>query len=299
MLRHLASHLPFFASVAKHLSFSKAADDLALSQSAVSYQINKLEDKLGFKLFLRGKGSKVELSEKGTMLLNEYIYMEKGFDQLLSIIQTHNKRTNIKLTAPVDLGVKVLVPLLKTLENNDLHIELDLNDELISLKKSQFDLSIRNNRSEPGLQYTELTEIENVIVCSESYAEKSKIRHITDINETHRLLVRDKQISSSWQSIFNTCSRDFTQHQNKQLISNSFGILEAVTSGFGIGILPKYFVNQQAHVNAIRQILLSPAIIKPTKFYIAYQDSTMARKWALQLKDVLNNRLSATIWAQR
>ena len=292
MLRHLISHFPFFYCVANHLNFSKAADELALSQSAISYQIHKLEDKLGFKLFIRGKGSKVELSDKGKRLYNEYSAMEKGFNQLLGDIQNHRKRKNIKITTPVDFGVKIITPLLAKLESESIFVELDLNDELILLARSEFDLSIRNNKSEQGLEYLELVEIENVLFCSENYAQKYKITQFSDINNIHRLLVRDKNKSNSWGSIFNSSGQCFSAHQNKQIISNSFGIMEAANSGLGIGILPRYFVEPQLKSNKLRLIQTIPATIKPTKFYLAYQKSTMAHIWALKVKKVVQHCLT-------
>ena len=53
MIKSLLPYLPGFAAVAEHQSFSRAADELALSQAAVSYQIKQLEERLGFALFIR------------------------------------------------------------------------------------------------------------------------------------------------------------------------------------------------------------------------------------------------------
>lgn len=78
MFKSIVAHLPYYAAVAKHLSFSKAASELSISQSAMSYQIQKLESKLGFSLLIRGQGSKVEMSDRGKLLLNEYLLMEKA-----------------------------------------------------------------------------------------------------------------------------------------------------------------------------------------------------------------------------
>ena len=57
-----------FEAVARHLSFRAAADELYLTQSAISRQIQALEDDLGAVVFLRGT-RKVELTQAGHMLL--------------------------------------------------------------------------------------------------------------------------------------------------------------------------------------------------------------------------------------
>lgn len=51
--RYQLSKLHTFESAARHLSFALAAEELCISPSAVSHQINKLEEELNFKLFER------------------------------------------------------------------------------------------------------------------------------------------------------------------------------------------------------------------------------------------------------
>lgn len=57
-----------FEAAARHLSFTKAADELHVTQGAVSKQIIRLERRLGGKLFLR-KARVIELTENGALLL--------------------------------------------------------------------------------------------------------------------------------------------------------------------------------------------------------------------------------------
>ncbi len=58
------SALRAFETAARHLSFTAAADELAMTQAAVSYQIKILEERLGIRLFDRRR-RKVELTEAG------------------------------------------------------------------------------------------------------------------------------------------------------------------------------------------------------------------------------------------
>ncbi len=61
-------HLRAFLAVARHLNFRAAADDMALTQSAISRQIQALEGEIGVALFLRHTRA-VELTSAGTQLL--------------------------------------------------------------------------------------------------------------------------------------------------------------------------------------------------------------------------------------
>jgi len=138
MLKRLSNHLPYFSAVARNLSFSNAANELAVSQPSISYQIKCLEDKLGFQLFVRGQGSKVELTQKGNKLFQEYVILERNFNQVVLDTQVNQSRTTLAITAPVDFGVKLLAPMLSELEMDKLIINLDLTDKVVDFKKSEF-----------------------------------------------------------------------------------------------------------------------------------------------------------------
>lgn len=284
MLNKIISHLPYLTAVAKHNSFSKAADEIALTQSALSYQIQKLEEKLGFKVFVRGKGSKIELTRKGELLVDEFNRLEKGFNHLLGDIQIHQKKTNVKISLPVDFGVKVITPLLPIFENENIPLELDLSDDVISLKKSEFDFAIRNTRNEKGVAYLELLKIENVVFCSKEYADKYNLKTTSDIKQCHRLIVRNKFRSQSWEFVFQKIGGSFQTHQNKQLISNSFGMLESALASFGICILPKYFLSD---LEKNKRIVVLEDAVKPTTYFIAYQESSVAEKWTRLIKKII------------
>ena len=61
-----------FEAASRHLSFTAAADELGMTQAAVSYQIRLLEEKLGLQLFFR-RTRKVELTEQGSQLSSKVI----------------------------------------------------------------------------------------------------------------------------------------------------------------------------------------------------------------------------------
>lgn len=286
MFRQLSAHLPFFVAVSKHLSFSKAAQELSLSQSAISYQIRTLEEKLGFKLFIRGQGSKVTLSEKGKLIYLEYSHMEKQFNQLLSDIQIHRSKSSIKITAPVDFGAKILTALIPKLERNGLLIDLDLSDHHVELKNSKFDLAIRDNNNEAGLEYIELSNQKNVLVCSPNFAKQHTLTSHQNINEHHKIIVRNKEVSRTWNEFLRSKNQNFTERGNKQVIASSFGILEATIAGVGLAILPKYFVQSAIENNVLIEIYTPVELLPKTTFFIAFQPSTVASRWSLMLKEV-------------
>lgn len=280
MLRHLANHLPYFSAVAKNLSFSNAANELAVSQPSISYQIKCLEEKLGFQLFIRGQGNKVELTNKGSKLFQEYAILERNFNQVIFDTQLNQHRTKLEMTAPVDLGVKFIAPMLPQLEMDKLIINLDLTDEVVDFKKSKFDFSVRNNTNESGLEYLSLMAAKNILVCSEQYAKTNQLSKFDDINELHRIIVRSSVKSNTWEKLFLKHSKHFHLHKNMQVINNSFGLYQAIISNAGIGILPEYFVDKTNN----NGLYIFDESVSETPYYLAYQPSYVAKKWATLIK---------------
>jgi LysR family transcriptional regulator, glycine cleavage system transcriptional activator len=97
-----------FEAVARHLSFTRAADELALTQSAVSHQIRALEERLGARLFQR-RHRAIELSADGHTLLEG---VRAGLDSILFASERVRSRRRVgvlTIAAPAAFAVWWLV----------------------------------------------------------------------------------------------------------------------------------------------------------------------------------------------
>ncbi|MEM7293017.1 MAG: LysR family transcriptional regulator, partial [Pseudomonadota bacterium] len=83
-----------FTAVASHLSFTRAASELNLTKGAVSYQIKRLEDDLGFAVFERGKRG-IVLTDRGERLLRT---CRTALDDIESEIESLRRDDNKKIT---------------------------------------------------------------------------------------------------------------------------------------------------------------------------------------------------------
>ncbi len=187
--------------------------------------------------------------------------------------------------APIDFGVKLLTPALSQLEMNKLIINLDLSDQVINFKRSNFDFSIRNNTKEEGLEYLSLLNATNLLVCSQDYAHKNQLNVFSDITKKHRLITRNAHKSNTWENIFIKHGKLFQTHKNIQVINNSFGIQEAMIAGTGIAILPDYFIEHHYK----DKIFIFNELINKTEFFLAYQPSYIAKKWANKIRTSIIN----------
>ncbi|MGR5176492.1 LysR substrate-binding domain-containing protein [Vibrio parahaemolyticus] len=114
-----------FESVARNLSFSNAAEELNVTQSAVSHQIRILEEYLGENLFIR-QGRKLSLSDSGEL------YLEEISPAIASIAKASQRiregeQGSIRLALYSSLAVKWLIPRLSEFRRLYPEIELTLN----------------------------------------------------------------------------------------------------------------------------------------------------------------------------
>ncbi|MEZ5831980.1 MAG: LysR substrate-binding domain-containing protein [Dongiaceae bacterium] len=101
--------LRHFEAVARHLSFTKAAEELCLTQAAVSHQVRALEDELGAKLFRR-LPQRTEITEHGREL---YSVLRTCFDQIANTamrIQDDGRANRLRINVTPLFSAKFLVP---------------------------------------------------------------------------------------------------------------------------------------------------------------------------------------------
>jgi LysR family glycine cleavage system transcriptional activator len=101
--------LRVFEAAARHLSFKEAANELSITQAAVSHQIKALEDYLGVQLFKRA-GRGVQLTEAARAALPR---LREGFDALATAVETIHVRadeTDLQITAPPVFTARWLMP---------------------------------------------------------------------------------------------------------------------------------------------------------------------------------------------
>nr|WP_321273393.1 LysR family transcriptional regulator [uncultured Vibrio sp.] len=114
-----------FESVARNLSFSLAAEELNVTQSAVSHQIRLLEDYLGESLFIR-QGRKLSLSDTGALYLDDISPAISAIAMASQKVR-EGEKGSIRLAIYSSLAVKWLIPRLSDFKRLHPEIELTLN----------------------------------------------------------------------------------------------------------------------------------------------------------------------------
>lgn len=139
-----AGHLRAFEAVARHLNFRAAAEEMALTQSAVSRQIQALEDEVGVPLFLRHTRA-VELTRAGSQLLLAVSMALPRIDAAVRQIRQSAGRKSVSLTTFASFASMWLIPRLEAFQRDhpDIDIRIDASDVSLDLDVADVDVALR------------------------------------------------------------------------------------------------------------------------------------------------------------
>lgn len=139
-----AGQLRAFEAVARHLNFRAASEELALTQSAVSRQIQAIEEEVGISLFHRHTRA-VELTSAGGVLLRAVSPSLDRIDGAVRQIRQSAGRKNVALTTFASFASMWLIPRLEMFQrdNPDIDIRIDASDVAVDLDISDIDLALR------------------------------------------------------------------------------------------------------------------------------------------------------------
>lgn len=182
-----------FEAAARHASFTRAADELAVTQAAVSHQVRALEDWLGAPLFRRAN-RRVELTEAGRALLPA---LTAAFDQIAdaaarAAAPDGDDRVLTVSTLP-SFAARWLIHRLPSFHEArpDLHVRLHTGVDLVDFDRQGVDVAVRFGRGGwPGLAAERLLPVSLYPVCSPALMEgPHPLRTPSDLR--HHALLHD------------------------------------------------------------------------------------------------------------
>ncbi|CCV07313.1 Transcriptional regulator, LysR family [Mesorhizobium metallidurans STM 2683] len=133
-----------FEAAGRHLSFSRAAEELFVSQAAISRQIRELETFLHQSLFFRHH-RRVELTEAGRRLLDQLVRSFDDIDRLLSELAAVPAQSVVRVSVEPSLASVWLVPRLNRFRElrPDIDVSLEVDPRLIEFRSDQPELALR------------------------------------------------------------------------------------------------------------------------------------------------------------
>jgi DNA-binding transcriptional LysR family regulator len=133
-----------FEAAARHLSFTKAAAELFLTQSAISRQIQTLEEQLGVKLFRR-EARRLTLTPEGEVLHRAATEMLARLADVCAGLKAAQRRPRVTVSAAVGIASLWLVPRLAAFQEAepDLDVLISADNRMVDLEREDIDLALR------------------------------------------------------------------------------------------------------------------------------------------------------------
>jgi LysR family glycine cleavage system transcriptional activator len=223
--------------------FSRAAQELGMTQAAVSYQIRQLEEQIGHQLFVREHG-RVRLTDTGRRLLPAISDAFAGMRQAFGDLGEETAGV-LSVSAPVSFGATWLSAAIGRFQLGfpDLALRLSLSNEIVDLRRGDFDVAIRIGRGKwDGLRADFLFRTHVTPICSPEFVERTGLREPRDLLEAERLTPNDPW----WATWFGlTGVGEKPEPRRGVTLDSQSQEASAVQAGFGIALMtPLYWKNE-------------------------------------------------------
>lgn len=258
------SKYKIFLSVAENKSISKSANQLYISQPAISIAIKKLEENLNTTLFIR-KSKGVELTEKGRIL---YTSVKKAFNMLSDTennLRYPENTGQLRIASSNVLCKYFLIPYLKEFTslypNTDLSITCTSSSEAFSmLNECNIDLALVAKPENIGnAKYFSLGKIEYIFVCTPLYFNKLNCKNDEIFEQGNIMLLNKDNISRRHINAYYAKNNIYPLHI---LEANEMDVLiEFAKMGIGISCVVKQFVISELNNKTLIEIKLSNPIL--------------------------------------
>ena len=256
-----------FYTVAEAGSFTRAGDDLGLSQSAVSRQISALERELKAPLFHRHARGLI-LTEQGDLLFRAARDMRMRLETTRArLVETSERPTgDLKVTATVGLGSIWLAQRIGEFLDlyPDVRVQLILTNEELDLAMREADVAIRLRRpAQPDLIQRRLFTVHFHVYASKDYIKRfGEPKSLEDLDE-HRIISFGGDQPSYLLAVhwLSTAGRDLRNpRQTNCIINNISGLKTAVENGAGIAVLPDYVADSNTQLVQVLRDVEMPSL---------------------------------------
>jgi len=246
---NLLALLHTFEIAAHHLSFTRAAKTLNLTQGAVSQRIRHLETLLGFRLFLR-LTRKLQLTDEGGRLLNVLSMSLKRINDEIEDIRVQGLRGTLSVGLPPTFAFLWLIPRLAEFRARwpGLNINFRVRAGLVDFNLERVDAAIYySNLRYPDLYCERLADEALVPVCSPALKNSLLANGDwpADIPFIHASESVDSQdVFSEWREWCQVTNQPLPVEENFMSFNNCQMAIEAAVSGCGVAMGRKRLIKK-------------------------------------------------------
>lgn len=293
--------LIMFEVAARYLSFTQAADELNVTQGAVSRQIRQLEEYLGKELFFRAN-RRISLTPTGLQ------YYQSIYSALINIAQATGDikkwRGDHQVTVATTHAMAALWLLPKVApfqQTEGIDLRILATDNIVDLHSMDCDLALFYCRVPPaGMTVTPLFPEEVFPVCSPGYLKQFNEDRSPETVFSGTLLNLDESRVDwmTWPKWFNAVDYPAVTPKNKVNINNYTMLLQAAINGQGIalawGSLVDDYLKSGALVRPVDTVLRTSEnfyMLEPLGRHSTSESVTKFREWLLhQLPELVGEK---------
>lgn len=273
-----------FESSARNLSFTKAAQEMNMTQSAVSKQVSQLEEMINTPLFYRA-AQRITLTPAGKRYYIQILEVLKHIETAtISLMSNINNSEVLKITSHPTFCARWLVPALTGFNQNHPLICLEIKEQVGPFFTEDHDVDIAflyGSGVWTGMHSVKLFDEYCVAVCTPEYLESIQASgiNISDVTLLH-LISRP----SAWYDYFKQQSICIENNFNGPRFDTFYAIISASLLGYGVALVPQRLVEPE---------ILSGKLVKVWD-YIAkgsgsyYMSYPLALESSYRVKAILN-----------
>ena len=252
--------LAYFVAVVETGSFTAAAERLGITKAVVSQQVARLESEFRTSLLVRTT-RKVQATEAGqafyvrcAMILRE---AADAFDELS--VSSAEPSGMLRLTAPLDYGIGVVVPAISTFMQRYPACKVDalLSDQTLDMISGRIELAIHVGwLAETGLQARRIGAFRQLLVASPTLTPQvARLTHPEDIAKLPFVANTALRDHLRWDFALSEIERQAVNVQATIFLDATLAVREAVRNGAGVSVLPDYVVADDLVAGRLIQVL--------------------------------------------
>ena len=264
-----------FEAAARHLSFTRAAAELNVTQTAISHQIRRLEDQLGLPLFER-RNRALALTREAQGYLPAVRAAFEDLRQATARLQRPEREDVLTVSTTASLAAKWLVSRVAAFQDAHPRIEVRITTSahLVDFRREQIDMAVRYGRGNwPGLRAQWLMAEDIFPVCSPVLLQGEKpLRRPEDL--AHHTLLHATASREDWQLWLTAAGLPKSLATRRGLsFDQSFMAIQAAMDGLGVALGRSAYV--EADLAAGRLVVPFDVVLPADAgFYIVAPEET-------------------------
>ena len=265
------SALVAFEAAARHLSFTRAGEELSLTQSAISRQITLLEELLGVRLFER-------IRQRVTLTPTGRFYAEQIRDVLARLtasteeaIAFRGRGGVLRLGVPPTFGTRWLIPRMGRFFERHPQVTVSFTTRLpgsVDFRRENLDAAIHVGEAAwPGVMMHRLTSGEVIAVASPTLVSQLKLREPKDLHRVTLIVHRSRP--EAWSEWFAAHGLEAIGTQPSLAFEQFTMVFQAAIAGLGVAIAPTHLARPELTAGELIT-LFKPIVPKGSGDFFAY-----------------------------